>query len=99
MATNTFNNAVKIAKYAMDCLENNLTFTKFVNRKYESMFMDGGAKGGDTVNVRIPAKGYSVRNGSAAQPQGYTDSYVPITLTQHGADIDRKSTRLNSSHT
>ena len=45
MATNTFNNAVKIAKYAMDCLENNLTFTKFVNRKYESMFMDGGAKG------------------------------------------------------
>ena len=94
MATNTFNNAVKIAKYAMDCLENNLTFTKFVNRKYESMFMDGGAKGGDTVNVRIPAKGYGVRHGSAASPQGYTDSYVPITLTQHGADMQFTTAQL-----
>ena len=94
MATNTFNNAVKIAKYAMDCLENNLTFTKFVNRKYESMFMDGGAKGGDTVNVRIPAKGYAVRHGSAASPQGYTDSYVPITLTQHGADMQFTTQQL-----
>ena len=94
MATNTFNNAVKIAKYAMDCLENNLTFTKFVNRKYESMFMDGGAKGGDTVNVRIPAKGYAVRHGSAASPQGYTDSYVPITLTQHGADMQFTTAQL-----
>ena len=87
MATNTFNNAVKIAKYAMDCLENNLTFTKYVNRKYEDMFKDGGAKGGDTVNVRIPALGYGLRHGSAASPQGYTDSYKPITLTQHGADM------------
>ena len=97
MATNTFNNAVKIAKYAMDCLENNLTFTKFVNRKYESMFMDGGAKGGDTVNVRIPALGYGLRHGSAAAPQGYTDTYKPITLTQHGADMQftTKELQLN----
>ena len=50
MATNTFNNAVKIAKYAMDCLENNLTFTKFVNRKYESMFMDGGDRKSTRLN-------------------------------------------------
>ena len=94
MATNTFNNAVKIAKMSMECLENNLTFTKFVNRKYEDMFKDGGAKGGDTINVRIPALGYGLRHGSAASPQGYADTYKPITLTQHGADMQFTSKEL-----
>jgi len=94
MATNTFNNAVKIAKMSADCLENNLSFTKFVNRKYESMFKDGGAKQGDTINVRIPALGYGLRHGSAASPQGYTDTPVPITLAQHGADMQFTTAEL-----
>lgn len=88
MANNVYNNAVKIARLSMDCLRNNLTFTKFVNRNYEPMFKDGGAKGGDTINVRIPPKGYSVRHGATAAPQGYLDTYVPITLAQHGADMN-----------
>jgi len=33
MATNAFNNVASISKMAMDCLENNLTFSKFVNRQ------------------------------------------------------------------
>ncbi len=33
MATQTFNNVASITKMAMDCLENNLTVSKFVNRQ------------------------------------------------------------------
>lgn len=93
MATNTFNNAVKITKMAMDCLENNLVLTKFVNREYKSEFKDTGAKMGDTINVRIPGF-YGVRQGSTAQPQGYNDSYVPVTLNQFGADLEFTSKDL-----
>lgn len=87
MATNSYNNAVRITKMAMDCLENNLTLTKFVNREYKSEFADTGAKMGDTINVRIPGF-YGVRQGSTAQPQGYNDTYIPVTLNQFGADLE-----------
>lgn len=87
MATNSFNNAVKITKMAMDCLENNTVAAKFVNRQYRSEFADTGAKQGDTINVRIPGF-YGVRQGSTAQPQGYNDTYVPVTLSQFGADLE-----------
>lgn len=87
MATNSFNNAVKITRMAMDCLENNTVATKFVNRQYRSEFADTGAKQGDTINVRIPGF-YGVRQGSTAQPQGYNDTYVPVTLSQFGADLE-----------
>ena len=87
MATNSFNNAVKITRMAMDCLENNTVAAKFVNRQYRSEFADTGAKQGDTINVRIPGF-YGVRQGSAAQPQGYNDTYVPVTLSQFGADLE-----------
>lgn len=87
MATNSYNNAVKITRMAMDCLENNLVATKFVNRQYKSEFANTGAKQGDTINVRIPGF-YGVRQGSTAQPQGYNDTYVPVTLNQFGADLE-----------
>ena len=87
MPTNSYNNAVKITKMAMDCLENNTVAAKFVNREYKSEFADTGAKQGDTINVRIPGF-YGVRQGSTAQPQGYNDSYVPVTLSQFGADLE-----------
>lgn len=93
MATNTFNNAVKITKMAMDCLENNLTMAKHVNREYRSEFRDTGAKMGDTINVRIPGF-YGVRHGSAADPQGYNDTFVPVTLNQHGVDLQFTTKQL-----
>ena len=33
MATNSYNNVALITAKAMDVIENNLTFTKFVNRQ------------------------------------------------------------------
>ena len=73
MASNAFNNVASISKMAMDCLENNLTFTKFVNRQYDDQFRADGAKNGDSCNIRIPGS-YSTRSGSVANPQGYNDT-------------------------
>lgn len=96
MASNTFNNVASITQKAMDVLENNLTFTKFVNRQYDDQFRETGAKNGDTANIRIPGF-YTVRNGQVANPQGYNDTFKPITLTQKGVDLafTTKELRLN----
>ena len=96
MATQTFNNVASITKMAMDCLENNLTVAKFVNRQYDDQFKESGAKIGDTANIRIPGF-YGVRQGSTANPQAYNDTYKPITLNQFGVDLafSTKELRLN----
>jgi len=96
MAANAYNNVASISKMAMDCLENNLTFSKFVNRQYDDQFRDNGAKNGDTANIRIPGT-YSVRSGAVAQPQGYNDTYKSVTLNQYGVDLafTTKELRLN----
>lgn len=96
MASNTFNNVAIITQKAMDVLENNLVFTKFVNRQYDDQFRETGAKNGDTANIRIPGF-YTVRNGQVANPQGYNDTFKPIVLTQKGVDLSftTKELRLN----
>lgn len=96
MASNTFNNVAIITQKAMDVLENNLVFTKFVNRQYDDQFRETGAKNGDTANIRIPGF-YTVRNGQVANPQGYNDTFKPIVLSQKGVDLSftTKELRLN----
>lgn len=96
MASNAFNNVALITKSAMDVIENNLTFTKFVNRQYDDQFKLDGAKPGDTANIRIPGF-YNVRSGSTANPQGYNDTYKPVVLNQYGVDVafTSKELRLN----
>ena len=97
MATNSYNNVASITSKAMDVIENNLTFTKFVNRQYDDQFRDSGAKNGDTVNIRIPGF-YNVRSGAVAQPQGYNDTYKPVVLAQYGVDLafTTKELKLNT---
>jgi len=96
MSSNAFNNVASITRSAMDCIENNLTFSKFVNRQYDDQFRDNGAKNGDTANIRIPGF-YSVRSGSVANPQGYNDTYKSVTLNQYGVDLafTTKELKLN----
>lgn len=93
MASNDYNNVASITQKAMDCLENNLTFAKFVNRQYDDQFRDSGAKNGDTANIRIPGS-YSVRSGAVANPQGYNDTYKPVVLNQYGVDLALSSKEL-----
>ena len=92
MASNAFNNVASISKMAMDCLENNLTFTKFVNRQYDDQFRADGAKNGDSCNIRIPGS-YSTRSGSVANPQGYND-----TLSQRNDTAQRNPFKRIAAH-
>ena len=96
MATNAYNNIVDIVPRAMNCIENNLTLTKHVNRGYDDRFKETGGKIGDTANIRIPGF-YTVNTGAVAVPQGYNDTYVPVVLQQYNVPLQftSKELRLN----
>lgn len=69
-----------ITKEALRILENNLAFTKRVNRQYDDKFAVEGAKIGYVVNARKPVR-YVVTTGQALNIQDSTETQVPVTLT------------------
>lgn len=76
-----------ITREALRVLENNLTFTKQVNRQFDDKFGVDGAKIGTVVNVRKPPR-YIVRTGQALNLQDATETQVPVALnTQDGVDL------------
>jgi hypothetical protein len=83
-----------ITKESLRVLENNLTFAKGVNREYDSQFGVSGAKIGDTINIRKPAR-YVGRTGAALSVEDHTETSVPLQLnTQFGVDISFTSKEL-----
>ena len=58
---NTLLTISMITREALRVLENNLTFTKGVNRQYDSRFGVEGAKIGTVLNVRKPPRYVVVR--------------------------------------
>ena len=94
---NTLLTSSVIQKEALMILENELTFTKNVNREYDDKFGVAGAKIGATINARKPPR-YVGRSGQALSVEASTENYVPITLdTQFGVDISFSSTDLTLS--
>jgi hypothetical protein len=90
--SNTLLTDQHITNEALMILENNLTFTKFVDRQYSTEFTR--AKRGATVYVRKPPK-YTVRDGQTIAIQDTTQSQVPITLNhQFGVDVEFYSSDL-----
>ncbi len=86
-----------ITKESLAVLENNLTFAKGVNRDYDDQFAIGGAKIGDTLNVRKPAK-YIGRTGATLAVEDHTETSVPVQLTtQFGVDLNFTSKELTLS--
>lgn len=78
---------IMITKEAARVLENNLTFSKYVNREYSDQFAISGAKIGNTINVRIPPQ-YVGRTGAALAVEDAIETFRPLTLTtQFGVDI------------
>ena len=78
----------QITREALRVLENNLAFARGVNRDYDDKFAVEGAKIGDTVNVRKPAR-YQGRTGPTLQVEDHTETSVPVTLdTQFGVDVN-----------
>lgn len=90
---NQFNNTAKITKQAMNVLRNQLVLVPRVNRTYEREFDQGQGKIGDTVNVRVPGYG-SVVSGKVAVPDGYADTYVPVTVAQKNTSLRFSSKEL-----
>lgn len=86
-----------ITKECLRVLENNLAFTKGTSRDYDDQFAIGGAKIGDTINIRKPAR-YVGRTGTALAVEDHTETSVPLQLgTQFGVDINFTSKDLTLS--
>ena len=84
---NTLLTISMITREALRVLENNLTFTKGVNRQYDDRFGVEGAKIGTVLNVRKPPR-YVGRTGTAISIEDATETQVAVTLdTQFGVDI------------
>ena len=84
---NTLLTISQITQESLRILENNLTFTKGVNRNFDDSFGIVGAKIGSTLNIRKPAR-YVGRTGQTISIEGQTETYVPLTLnTQFGVDL------------
>lgn len=80
-----------ITNEALRILENNLAFTKGVNREYDDKFGVEGAKIGDTLNIRKPVR-YVGRTGKTLNTETHTETSVPLTLdTQFGVDVNFSS--------
>lgn len=76
-----------IAKEALMLLENNIVFSRGVNRQYEKTF-EGERKVGDTINVKKPSQ-YTVRSGAAVAIQDNVQETVPVVVDkQRGIDVE-----------
>jgi hypothetical protein len=83
-----------ITREALRILENNLTFTKQCNREYDDQFGVTGAKIGDTLRIRKPAR-YTVRSGTTLSVQDQTETSTSLVLnSQKGVDISFTSKEL-----
>jgi hypothetical protein len=83
-----------VTKESLRILENNLSFTKGVNREFDSQYAISGAKIGDTVRIRKPAR-YTVRAGATLSTQDHTETSTSLVLnTQAGVDISFTSKEL-----
>src|SRR4051812_18395394 len=69
-----------ITNEALMVLENELTFASEVNRDYDPQFAVVGAKIGNVVNARRPAR-FVGTTGPALNVEDFNETYVPVTLT------------------
>lgn len=88
--SNTLVTCSIVAKEALAILENMTTFSKAVNRDWESEFKGNMARGyapGQTINIKKPPR-YTYRSGRVASPQATVESTTPLTLSQGGTDLN-----------
>lgn len=86
-----------ITSEAARILGNNLVLAKCVNREYDDDFAIKGAKIGQSINVRKPAR-YTARIGSVVDIQAQTETYAPLTFTNPiGVDLAFTSQEMTFS--
>lgn len=99
--SNTLVTCSIVAKEALAILENMLSFSKNVNRDFESEFTGNMARGyapGQTINIKKPPR-YTYRAGRVANPQSTVESTIPLTLVQGGTDLNFTSAERTLSVT
>lgn len=77
--SNTILTISMITNEALMVLENELTFTMEVNREYDDSFGIDGAKIGDTLNIRRPAR-FVGTSGPNLNIENFYESSVPLVL-------------------
>lgn len=85
--SNTFLTNDLITNEGLSVLENELVFSKLVNRPVDSMFGKDDNQAGDAVRVRLPDRG-TYRSGATFTPDDITENSVTVTLAQGGADCN-----------
>ena len=68
-----------ITRETLRVLENELTFTRQINRSYDSQFAKTGTKIGAVLNVRLPVR-FQYSQGQGLVLQDLTETSVPVTL-------------------
>lgn len=85
-----------VTKESLAILENNLTFTKFVDRQHDDSFGDKNAQIGTTLSIRKPPQ-YVARTTAAFSAQGTTENTTPLTLDkQYGVDLSFTSQEITT---
>lgn len=70
-----------ITRETLAVLENQLTFTRLVNREYDDQFAVKGAKIGNVLNVRLPVRART-SSGQALDLQDLTETSIPVILNK-----------------
>lgn len=97
MAANQLLTISMITAESARVLGNNLVLAKCVNRDYDNDFAIKGAKIGQSLNVRKPAR-YTTRTGSVVDIQGQTETYAPLTFVDpYGVDLSFTSQEMTFS--
>lgn len=97
MATNQVLTITMITRRLIQVWRNNIVFAMGADRKYQGEFAQVGAKIGDTVNIRLPAR-FAVQDGPALNPQNYVERSVPLTISfQKHCDVEFSSRELTLS--
>jgi hypothetical protein len=77
-----------IVKEALMIVENTLSITKRINRRYESKFAKDGQKIGDSLNIRLPVR-WTGREGEQMQPEGIQERSVLMKIDKMiGQDLE-----------
>ena len=86
-----------ITNEALALLENQLTFTKNVNRDYDGEFGKRGGQIGDTLNVRKPARS-TAQTTPTFVPSNFVETSVPVVINNQynvGRTFTSKELTLN----
>ncbi len=95
--SNTILTPTAVTRRALETLQNNLVFTKQINRQYDSSFAQEGGKIGTALKIRLPNQ-YTVSTGAALDVQDTAEDSVTLTVaTQKHVDVNFSSAELTMS--